>query len=342
MTTLSLAPSNVRPVPWRRLGWVVWRRYRTTVLAITALLAVIAAYLLITGHQARAAYATVLACTPANSQACHFGLNNFRNTYGNQPGVFTIVMVLVPGIIGVFAGAPMLSREFETGTFRYTWTQGAGRMRWAIAVLVSGAIGVAVAGLALGALVTWSAQPLISAGMRQRLDPSAFPITGIAIAGWAIFGFTLGAFAGRLFRRVLPALGVSFAVWFGFAAIVSTFRRYHYLRPLITTNPQLGINDFEVSNWWTKGGVRASTSQLNSVLQAIGIQTNGSQNGYQVAPGPGGSIDPNQYLLQHGFQQVTSYQPASRFWTFQWIEFGWLACLSLILLGATVWLLRRR
>ncbi|MCW2529776.1 MAG: hypothetical protein JWM76_4636, partial [Pseudonocardiales bacterium] len=35
-------------------------------------------------------------------------------------------------------------------------------------------------------------------------------------------------------------------------------------------------------------------------------------------------------------------QPDSRYWTFQWIEFGWLTALALLLLGAAFWLLRRR
>ena len=38
----------------------------------------------------------------------------------------------------------------------------------------------------------------------------------------------------------------------------------------------------------------------------------------------------------------TSYQPASRFWPFQWIEGGWLLALSVLLIAATVWLVRRR
>ena len=39
---------------------------------------------------------------------------------------------------------------------------------------------------------------------------------------------------------------------------------------------------------------------------------------------------------------LTSYQPGSRFWPFQWIEGGWLLALSVLLIGATVWLVRRR
>jgi hypothetical protein len=49
-----------------------------------------------------------------------------------------------------------------------------------------------------------------------------------------------------------------------------------------------------------------------------------------------------QYLVQHGYRQLTTYQPDSRFWPFQWIEAGWLLALSLLLLAATIWLVRRR
>jgi hypothetical protein len=49
-----------------------------------------------------------------------------------------------------------------------------------------------------------------------------------------------------------------------------------------------------------------------------------------------------QYLSQHGYTQWISYQPASRFWPFQWIESGWLVALSVLLIGATIRLVRRR
>jgi hypothetical protein len=49
-----------------------------------------------------------------------------------------------------------------------------------------------------------------------------------------------------------------------------------------------------------------------------------------------------RYLIQHGYAQVTTYQPASRLWPFQWIEGGWLLALSVLLIALTVWLVRRR
>jgi hypothetical protein len=41
-------------------------------------------------------------------------------------------------------------------------------------------------------------------------------------------------------------------------------------------------------------------------------------------------------------QRWISYQPASRFWTFQFIEAGLYVALAVLALGAAVWLLRRR
>ena len=52
--------------------------------------------------------------------------------------------------------------------------------------------------------------------------------------------------------------------------------------------------------------------------------------------------DPIAYLSDHGYSLSHTYQPDSRYWTFQWIEVTWLALLSVALLGLTFWLLRRR
>ncbi len=341
MTALAAAPAaSLQPVPWPRLAWVVWRRYRTTLAATVAVLAVIAVYLVITGERMRSAYTAYLDCRPVHSAACQFKWENFRDGYG-QPGLLGVVLLLLPGIIGAFAGAPVLARELETGTFRYAWTQGVGRTRWAVAALVPGALGVAVIMAAFGALVTWHNQPLVEAGVTARLHATVFPVTGIAVAGWALAGFGLGVLAGVLWRRVVAALATAFAAWFGLAFLAANVLRPNYLTRLTTTSLQLSGKDFSLDQWWTKGGVRVSDSRINTVLQAIGFQANGGSGKVTVQPGAS-NVDPVQYLLRHGYLQVTAYQPDSRYWTFQWIEFGWLVALTLVLLGTTFWLLRRR
>jgi hypothetical protein len=63
-----------------------------------------------------------------------------------------------------------------------------------------------------------------------------------------------------------------------------------------------------------------------------------------LSPGKGGpSVEAfTQCLAQHGYTQWISYQPASRFWPFQWIEGGWLLALSALLIAVTIWLVRHR
>ncbi len=240
-----------RPVPWSSLVWVVWRRYRFTLAGTAGILTLLAADLVITGVRARSAHAAVLACTPNNSAQCRFGFINFHDTYA-QVGLVGVTLVLLPGFIGAFAGAPILARELETGTFRYTWTQGVGRMRWAIAVLVSGAVGVAVIIGVFGILVSWQQQPLVDSGIVQRMHSTNFSVTGIACAGWGLLGFGLGVLAGLLWRRVLPALVTAFAAWFGLAFLTADVLRPGYLSALTTTSLSLADNDLPVNQWWTR------------------------------------------------------------------------------------------
>jgi hypothetical protein len=347
MTAIAAIPAAVvRPVPWPRLAWVVWRRYRTTLLATLGVLAAIAVYLTVTGEQMRSSYDAATACRPVNSTACMYKFNVFHNSYA-QPGIIGAVLMFLPAIIGCFVGAPLLSRELETGTFRYAWTQGAGRMRWASAILASGAIGVAVIVSAFGGLITWRNQPLFDSGFTPRLHQTVFPETGVAAAGWALAGFGVGVLGGLLWRRVVPAIVTAFAACFGLEYLGATYRS-HYLTPLTTTSLDQPLKALTISQWWTKGGVRISSDQVTSALSAVGASF--SASGGKITSAAGGTangagvpnIDPVQYLIHHGYAQVTSYQPDRRYWPLQWIEFGWLSAVAVVLLGTAMWLLRRR
>jgi hypothetical protein len=158
-----------------------------------------------------------------------------------------------------------------------------------------------------------------------------------------VAAYALGLFGGLLIRRVVPALAGGLAVWTGLAFLTAEVLRSHYRAPLVTTSQQLATGDLPIDQWWTRHGVRVNGAQINQALQAIGVQSDGGGNFQaQAGPGGGGPIDPIQYLLGHGFSQVTSYQPDSRYWLFQWIEFGWLTVLSVLLIAVTLWLVRRR
>lgn len=341
--TVVVTPTdNVPGVSWRSLAWVTWRRHRATLLGTVAVLAVIGIYLVVTGERMRSAWQTVDACTPQRSEPCRFAWEGFQSHYGNS-GILAVVFIFAPLLIGAFAGAPLIGRELETGTFRYAWTQGVGRTRWAVAMLVSGAVGVAVVSGAFGALVSWHDNPLWRADVTPRLQASEFPATGVAVVGWSLAAYAVGVLAGLLWKRVVAALATTVVAMFLLAFATSRVRM-HYLTPLRTSRLEHPVGSQPIDQWWEKNGVHVSTTQLNAALQAAGIQQIQLGNGKTTVHAKPGTaqVDPITYLLHHGYTQWTSYQPASRYWTFQWIELGWLAALAVILLVASVVVIRRR
>lgn len=220
--------TSLRPVPWRRMAWVTWRHHRLTLAGVVAVLGAVAVYLLITGLPIHHAYAAVSACRPATTDTCRQLTHNFLNTYVHGVLKTAGLLQAIPVLIGTFAGAPVLAREYETGTFRYAWTQGFGRARWTVAKLAPLAAALTVAAAAFSALLSWYYQPIIDAGGGDSppLAPTIFDLRGIALPAWTLAAFAIGAVAGTLVRRVLPAIFVTLALWVGLAFLTGT-----YLRP---------------------------------------------------------------------------------------------------------------
>jgi hypothetical protein len=319
------------------MAWVTWRQHRLTLAGIVAVLGAVSLYLLITGLHAHLV----------------------SGAYTARPGLTLAAPLfqVIAALIGAFTGAPVLARELEGGTFRFTWTQGFGRARWTAATLVPLAVTVTVLAGAVGFLFRWCYGPLLGGGFGlSPLDATTFGLQGIAFAAWTLAAFSIGALAGILIRRVVPAMLATLAAWAGLAVVTGLYLRPHYEAPLVTRNLTLPATSWVMSQQWTRGGRPASLSAVNQVLAKIGarefvpgqfgqLPAVPGQPGQssQAAPRPSsGQVSPAQYLLHHGFTQVATYQPASRFWPFQWIEAGWLLALSAALIATVIWLVRRR
>ena len=164
-------------------------------------------------------------------------------------------MLVVPVLIGMFWGAPLIAHELETGTFRLAWTQSVSRLRWLLVKLgLVGLASAAVAGL-LSLMVTWWFSPIDKVN-QDRFGPAAFGLHGFVPAGYALFAFALGATTGLLFRRTLPAMAVTLV---GF--VVARLDRGFWIRPHF----------------------------MSPVAKAFGINPNGG-NGFGFAASPGGAL----------------------------------------------------
>jgi hypothetical protein len=339
--TMPAQPSQdtgLRPVPWRRMVWVTWRQHRPTLISVPAVLGAVSVFLLIAGVKIHHDYAVLTACRPAGSNACQALNSAFNSTDWTMANTILIFMNLTPAVIGAFAGASVLARELETGTYRYAWTQGFGRERWTVAKLTLLAVAVTAAAGAFSQVFTWFFRPFLAQEDLTVFTSTVFDTRGIAFAAWTLAAFAIGALAGMLIRRIVPAMAVTLAAYTGLALATWLFLREHYPLALITSNPNIDSGPFSVhdpwvlSTWTTgPGGRPANQSVVNQVLGLF--PHNGAPTVKETLA---------QAFAQRGITQWWRYIPVSRFWPMQFVEAGWLLALSVLLVAATVLLVRRR
>ncbi len=119
-----------------------------------ALLGAVAVFRWIAGLKVHHDHAALTTCHPFSSSACQALNTSFNSTDWTMGNTIDILLQLAPALIGAFAGAPVLARELETGTFRFAWTQGFGRERWTIAKLMLLAAAITAAAGAFGQVFT--------------------------------------------------------------------------------------------------------------------------------------------------------------------------------------------
>jgi hypothetical protein len=120
------------------MSWLAWRQTRTPLTVALAALAAVAVVALAEGRA-----------------------DNMLRTW------LSALVIVAPGLLGAFWGAPLVAAELESGSFRLAWTQDVSRTRWlAWRLAVTGLAATATAGLASW-LVTWWAGPLDRVGLDQ-------------------------------------------------------------------------------------------------------------------------------------------------------------------------------
>jgi ABC-type transport system involved in multi-copper enzyme maturation permease subunit len=339
MLTLPAQPGQdtaPRPLPWRRMAWVTWRQQRATLISVPAVLAAVAVFLVIFGLKVHHDYAALVKCSLVGSvqnesNACQQLFSHFNSTDWPLGNTCAILMALAPVLIGAFAGAPLLARELETGTYRYAWTQGLGRERQAIAKLALVGVTLAVVAGAFGELFAWFFQPFLYTEQMNVLTDGVFSNRGLVFPAFTLLAFAIGAFLGMLLRRIIPAMAATLGLYLVVRLVAWGVRKY-YPVAVVTSNakifgefgtPRLPGYPWILSTWVTGPGGQP-------VSQPVAIQVEN-----QTAMAPGASVPP-------GYTEWTRWIPLSHYWPMQFIEAGWLLVLSVALFAATVSLVRRR
>lgn len=318
--------------------WLTWRQFRPQAIVAGAALVAFAIVLLATGpHLASLFDSNGLATCRAQ---CGTDAGNFINQVKGSAtelifyaGVF--LLYVVPALIGIFWGAPLVTRELESGTFRLAWNQSISRARWiAVKLGLLGLGAVAVAGL-LSLMTAWWASPLYQAardagGQDQlsitRFAPPLFGATGVAPVGYAVFAFSLGVTVGVLVRRTLPAMAITLALFAVIQVLWPTIARPHLIPPVQGTAAlsAVSFNGFGIRD---NGQLFLQAGYVSGKQGAwiLGSQpVNAAGQLVTLAP-PACASSASTFvpcLVRHGIQMQVTYQPASRYWAFQWLETG--------------------
>jgi hypothetical protein len=209
------------------------------------------------------------------------------------------------------------------------------RTRW-MSVTLALIVGtdVLAAGVLL-ALLSWWYHPFDQ--VIGKFNPLAFDYTGPVFIASALMCLAVGIAVGTLTRRTVLAIFLTLALIAAIRIVVEFNLRPNYQPQNVITwpfpdNPNqlkppitLGVEDWQISN----GFVDAQGNRTDS------IQCNQTPTAAPPVP--------FQCAKVMGYRGLYfAYQPANRFWTFQWIETGIYLAISVLALGVTVWWVRRR
>ncbi|HTC69680.1 MAG TPA: hypothetical protein VK662_08940 [Acidothermaceae bacterium] len=290
------------------------------------------------------------------------------------------LLVCAPALVGMFWGAPLVAREFEAGTFRLAWTQGVTRTRWLAGKLgVIGLASVVATGL-LSLVLTWWASPLDRASAKVFGSFDERDIAPIGYAVFAlVLGIAAGIAIRRTVPAMATTM-VAYLVtrivttsWLR-PLLIGPLHRSLPLDPsstgygsqlsglsglafLFGHKPQSALEPAipRMPNAWIYSNriVDNSGHALTSQVLHTDCPTIGDNSGLGPTGGSGSSHSEVPAAVQQKmhdcvakvgqtYHQLVTYQPASRYWAFQWCELAIFIGAAALLGAVCFWAIRRR
>jgi hypothetical protein len=316
--------------------WVGWRQQRAETAIAAAMLALLAAVAIPVGVHMATVYSHdgLAACAGSRgSPACGTLVSSFESRF-NGFAVLFMWSTILPALAGLLLAAPFVL-DLDNGTYRLFWTQSITRRRWIVTKLaMSVAASVAVvAGLV--ALVMWGRGPLDH--LDGRMSPNVYDAEGIVPFAYALFALAVAVAIGVLWRRTVPALLLSFAVYVVARAVMDSWLRQRLLAPVKTT--------------WQFGSSTAPNLDHALVIDQFVSDTRGNRiaGGFHPCGRASGGLFSHTNALcaqphPRGVPEYLTavYQPASRFWELQGIEFAIVAGVAVLLVLLAGWWTHRR
>jgi len=299
--------------PRLAIARAAWRQHRTGLIVAVGVLGIYAIILLVTGLDIHA--------EPARLRP---QLANCLCDPGQPANGTLLLPMLLPFLIGAFAGASVTGPDFEWYTTTFAWTQGVTKARWITAKLITAGLVLGLAAVGAGLVFQWWNQPYIAASIT---DP-AFGLYAPVFAGWMLANFGAAALLGALSRSRSTAALICLICTLVTAWGNAAFWRPRYLPPATAINRPAPAGSLFLD--WFPGKPDGQPLTGEAWQRA----------GRALARGGGWTHIARALGRLHAVS-VQTYQPASRLWPFQTIETAGLLAIALALGAATVWIIRR-
>ena len=239
------------------------------------------------------------------------------------------VLTLLPAVVGMFWGAPLLAREYESRISQLAWTQSVTQRRWlAVRLAVVGGLALAVTAFYSLAFTWWSG-PRDRLG--SRISPSTFEQRGIVPIAYVAFALLTGVAVGAVIRRVVPATAVTLLI-----VVVTMFGVRDYVRPHLFDPVELRFPTYSFAADEPADRIATSRGWLvsNKTIDRDGtvVSPAGELAEARAAEICGLNLSDLQgrqakHLLDDcgkrlGLTDVAKVHPTSRFWALQAAEFA--------------------
>jgi len=357
MTTMDLDAVVVRqhhPIRWRAMVRVTWLQHRNSLIGLAVLAIGCAIAMFLSQSSTHAAYANYVA-NRCVANPLHVPCGTSASAIANDTTSFSAIVIalhVLPVIIDLFIGAPLVAREIESGSYRFAWTQEVGRTRAVLTVFTLLAAVVVVIACLLGLLLGWYGHPFEVVGVESEWQSGLFDTTVFMLGAWTLFAFSVGTFIGALTGRIVLAMAAT-TVFVGGLLSVSFTYLVHFLLSFgaiatskITPNG-MGIgalNDRDYvsgpppGSWLVRGWMSGPNGHVLSTKVAWSTlfrADNATQKNFS-------NNAVTNWLSLHHFTYWVSYQPPSRFWAFQLVAIVILVALAGFFVFATKLALARR
>ncbi|MFI7366455.1 hypothetical protein ACIBO4_30350 [Streptomyces sp. NPDC050149] len=335
MNTIT-ATAPPRPAPsgptLRSSARVLLRQHRAA-LQIAGALALVGIVVLV-GFALRAAQvADTFAADPCSATGvgleCSQTVRNYLDSmsqFSTVVGYGGLALIVLPGLIAAFVAGPMIAREFESGTYKVSWTQSVSPAHWLVAKLAVPAVLLISAVSVLAAVYAWSRSRSSTEYPAHWYERPVFGALGTMPVAYALLGLALGVLTGLLIHRTVPAMAVAVLATGAVAAVLTTVRSA--LWPLRTTINTASAGNGVDGDSWVLG-----TGRITADGSRLPMETCWERS----------QADEVRCLADHhatGFW--IDHHPASHFWPLQLVETGIVLVLTAVAVALAFRVLRRR